>query len=298
MTKVIIDTDPGTDDALALMMALNSPDLDVLGLTTVGGNATLAHTTRNALRLLDHLGVEGLPVYRGAARLLEGGFENAYHVHGAAGLGVPLPAPTSKPQGAAAHRFIAGTASAHKGDLVIVALGPLTNVARALQSEPRLTEWVRETVVMGGAVDVPGNVTPHAEFNIYNDAMAADIVLNSGIATTLVGLDVTMQASLTRADDPWVEVETPTARLARRVLASRFRSLPDDGEYHLHDPLAVAVAIQPGLLEYRQATVSVRRDGPERGRTLAAYGDGPVRVAVGVDAQRAKDLIKHLLAGG
>ena len=151
---------------------------------------------------------------------------------------------------------------------------------------------------MGGAVDVPGNVTPHAEFNIYNDAMAADIVLNSGIATTLVGLDVTMQASLTRADDPWVEVETPTARLARRVLASRFRSLPDDGEYHLHDPLVVAVAIQPGLLEYRQATVSVRRDGPERGRTLAAYGDGPVRVAVGVDAQRAKDLIKHLLAGG
>lgn len=298
MTKVIIDTDPGTDDVLALMMALNSPDLDVMGLTTVGGNATLAHTTRNALRLLDHLGVQGVPIYRGAARPMEGGFENAYHVHGAAGLGVRLPAPTSKPQGTPAHQFIVEAASAHRGDLVIVALGPLTNIAKALQTEPRLAEWIAETVVMGGAVDVPGNVTPHAEFNIYNDPPAADIVLNSGIATTLVGLDVTMQASLTRADEPWVEGETPTARLARRVLTSRFRSLPDDGEYHLHDPLAVAAAVQPDLLDYRPATVSVRRDGPERGRTVAAYCEGLIRVAVGVDARAAKDLITHLLAGG
>ena len=298
MTKVLIDTDPGTDDALALMMALNSPDLDIQGVTTVGGNATLAHTTRNALRLLDYLGASRISVHKGSARPLKGGFEKAYDVHGAAGLGVRLPAPTSKLHTTPAHEFIAAAASGHRGDLVVIALGPLTNVARALKAEPRLAEWVADVIVMGGAVEVPGNVTAYAEFNIYNDALAADMVLSSGIPVKLVGLDVTMQTSFDREDEPWVVGETATARLSRRIASSRFRSRPTADEYHLHDPLAVAAAIQPDLLEYRQATVSVRIEGPERGRTLASYGEGPVKVAVGVDACRSKALITRLLAGG
>ena len=298
MTKVLIDTDPGTDDTLALMMALSSTDLDILGVTTVGGNATLAHTTRNALRLLDYLGASHLGVYKGSARPLKGGFETAYQVHGAAGLGVRLPAPTSKPKKPPAPEFIAAAASRHKGELVVIALGPLTNVARALKAEPRLTEWVAEMIVMGGAVEVPGNVTAYAEFNIYNDPLAADMVLNSGIPVTLVGLDVTMQTSIAREDEPWVEGESATARLARRIVSSRFRSHPPADEYHLHDPLAVAAVIQPDLLDYRQATVTVLREYPERGRTVARYGDGPVKVAVGVDAERAKGLMTRLLSGG
>ena len=295
MTKVIIDTDPGTDDALAIMMALNSSDLDVVGLTTVGGNATLEHTTENALALLDHLGVSGVTVSPGAAGPLEGGFENAYHVHGSGGLGVDLPAPTSKAHGVEAAELITEAASKYRGELVIVAIGPLTNLAEALRAEPRMVRWVAEIVVMGGAVEVPGNVTPHAEFNVYNDALAADIVLNSGIAVTLVGLDVTRQTSVTAADLPWVVGEAPTARLARRIVTSRLESRPEGGEYHLHDPLAVVAALQPELLEYRQATVTVHRQGDERGRTVARYGDGPVKVAVRVDVGGAKALIKRLL---
>ena len=176
--KVLIDADPGTDDALALIAALNSPELDVLGVTTVGGNASLADTTRNALRLLDHLGSD-LPVSRGSARPLKGRFEYAYHFHGAAGLGVRLPSPRTAPTAERAVERIVGAASEYRGALTLIALGPLTNVARAMRSNPRLAGWVAEVVVMGGAVEVPGNVTPHAEFNVYNDPEAAHEVLTS-----------------------------------------------------------------------------------------------------------------------
>ena len=298
MTAVLIDTDPGTDDAMALMMALNALALDVVGVTTVGGNATLADTTRNALRILEYLGRADVPVYRGAARPLRGGFSNAYHVHGAAGLGVRLPAPTSKPHITAAPEFIAATASSHRGDLVIIALGPLTNVARALQAEPRLAQWTRELVVMGGAVEVRGNVTPYAEFNIYNDALAADMVLNSGIAVTLVGLDVTTKTRIAREAEPWVQGETATARLSRRILANWFRSRPTADEYYLHDPLAVAAALRPDLLTYERAKVAVETGHSERlGRTTAAYGEGPVKVALGVDVRASIDLVTGLLVG-
>ena len=293
---MLIDTDPGTDDALALMMALGSPDLDVVGLTTVGGNAALAHTTRNALRLLDHLGIADVPVSRGAARPLRGAYHYAYDFHGAAGLGVRLPAPTSRPHPLRAPEFIAQTASRYRGELVVIALGPLTNIARALSAEPLMVEWLSRIIVMGGAVEVRGNVTPHAEFNIYNDALAADTVLNSGIAVTLVGLDVTMRTSVTAPELPWVEGETRAARLARRIVESRLRSGPDGAEYHLHDPLAVVSALRPELLEYRQATVRVdHREDELRGATRPRYGEGHVEVATEVDVEASKALMAELL---
>ena len=298
MTKVLIDTDPGTDDAIALMIALGSPELEVLGLTTVGGNATLAHTTRNALRIVEHIGRSDVPVSRGASRPLRGSFQYAYDFHGPAGLTVRLPVPRSRPLETRAPEFITQTASRNPGELVIIALGPLTNLARALLRQPRLVDWTREIVVMGGAVEVPGNVTRHAEFNIFNDPGAASLVLSSGIPVTLVGLDVTMRTSVARVGAPWVEGEGTAARLSRRLIANWFRSRPQEEVYHLHDPLAVAAVVRPDLLTYSQAQVTVEQEDPVRlGRTSARYGLGTVRVALGVDVDKAVSFMGELLAG-
>ena len=299
MTKVLIDTDPGTDDALALMMALGSPELDVVGVTTVGGNATLAHTTRNAIRLREYLGLPDLPVSKGAARPLKGKFHYGYYFHGPAGLTVRLPTPRSQPHTMRAPEFITHMASILRGQLKVVALSPLTNIARALDREPRLAGWLKEIVVMGGAVEVPGNVTPYAEFNVYNDPVAADIVFSSGVPVRLICLDVCTRTYFSRGDSPWFNGESSTARLGRKILGNWFRSHPDRQRYELCDPLAVVAAIHPRLLAYRPARVDVETSrGAEIGRTVASYGKGPVKLSVGVDVARSKELMVRLLIGG
>ncbi len=300
MRTVVIDTDPGTDDALALMMALNTSDLRVEGITTVGGNATLSDTTDNALRLVEYLGGErsAIPVAVGADRPMRGSFTYAYHVHGAGGLGVQLPAPTLKPYGMGAAEFVCDRTAGASDRLTVIALGPLTNIAAALDRCPDLVDALAEIVVMGGAFDVPGNVTPHAEFNIHEDPWAANAVFSSGVPVTVVGLDVTRRTSLHRRDGPrWFEGSSKSARLGNRILAGRFGDRPDLQEFYLHDPLAVAAAIAPDILTCRPARVSVVTDGEERGRTLATYGDGPVRVAVGVDADRAVEIVRSFISG-
>ena len=299
MRPVIIDTDPGTDDALALMMALNSADMLIEGITTVGGNATLSDTTYNTLGLLEHLdGKQSvIPVAVGAARPLRGSFTNAYHVHGSGGLGVRLPAPTLEPHGMSAAEFICDRAAGSADRLTVIALGPLTNIAAALDSCPDLVDALAEVVVMGGAFDVPGNVTPHAEFNIHEDPWAANAVFASGAPVTVVGLDVTHRTSMHRRDGPeWFEGASNSAVLGNRILADRFRARDDLQEFYLHDPLAVAAAIAPDVLTCRPARVSVLTDGDERGRTLPEYGGGTVNVAVDVDADRAVRLVRSLIS--
>ena len=296
MTKVVIDTDPGTDDAIALMMALNSPDLEVLGLTTVGGNATLAHTTRNALRLLEYLGRPEVPVSRGAARPLRGRFEYAYYFHGPGGLTVRLPLPKLRAGPLRAAEYIASVARSYPRELVLIALGPLTNVAKALKLEPRLRQWVREIVVMGGAVEVAGNVTPHAEFNTYGDPAAANVVFSSGIPVTLVGLDVCDRVYVESGDPEWLTGVSRREKLAGRILTSWFRSPGGEGRYSLCDPVAVAATIRPDLLSYRQATVAVEAEDEARiGKTVATYGGGNAKVALDVDVAQAKAVIRSLL---
>ena len=300
MRSVIIDTDPGTDDALALMMAMNAPDLLVEGVTTVGGNATLTDTTDNALRLVGYLDgqLSAIPVAVGADRPLYGSFTHAYHVHGAGGLGVRLPAPTLVPHAMGATDFICDRAAAAADPLTVIALGPLTNVAAALDRCPDLVDMLAEIVVMGGAFDVRGNITPHAEFNIHEDPWAANAVFASGAPVTVVGLDVTRRTSMHRRDGPrWFEGASRSAVLGNRILEERFGEREDLQEFYLHDPLAVAAAIDPGVLTCRPAHASVVTDGDERGRTLATYGDGPVRVAVGVDAGRAVEIVRRLISG-
>ena len=300
MRTVIVDTDPGTDDALALMMAMNSSDLLVVGITTVGGNATLSDTTDNALRLVEHLDgrQSTIPVAIGADRPSHGSFTHAYDVHGAGGLGVRLLAATLKPHGMSAIEFICDRAAKSAEPLTVIALGPLTNVAAALDSCPDLVGALAEIVVMGGAFEVPGNITPYAEFNIHEDPWAANAVFASGVPVTLVGLDVTRQTSIHRRDGPqWFEGAFRSAQLGNHILANRFQERDNLQEFYLHDPLAVAAVIAPDILTCRSAQVPVVTDGDERGRTLARHGDGTVRVAVGVDVGRAVEIIRRLISG-
>lgn len=298
MRRVVIDSDPGTDDALALLMALNCPDLLIEGITTVGGNATLAQTTRNALRLVEYVaGGRDIPIAVGADRPARGSFSYAYHVHGTDGLGVDLPSTARKPHRADAVEFIRDRAHAARRQVTVIALGPLTNVAATLDGRPDVADAISEIVVMGGAVEVPGNITPHAEFNIYEDPWSANAVFASGVPVTLIGLDVTHKTSMHRNGGPrWFESTSKSARLGNRILANSFRARADVQDFYLHDPLAVAAASDPELLTYRRAQVEVVTDGEERGRTIARYGDGSVQVALGGDFGRAVEIVRTLIA--
>lgn len=299
MRPVLIDCDPGTDDALAIFAALNSPDLEVVGITTVGGNASLADTTRNALQLLEVCGRGDLPVWQGAARPLTGEFTYAYEFHGAGGMGVRLPDPAVIAQSVPAADAIAAAARQRPGELTLIALGPLTNVATALGNFPELAGQLAEILVMGGALQVPGNVTGHAEFNIFNDPQAAAAVCASGAPVGLVGLDVTATVSIDRSAERWRSKGSPTAVLAGRILDTWFATHPDFDRYDLHDPLTVAAAIDPAICDWRGGRLVVNvSDGPERGRTEIVDGEGAGRAAIGADADRALALISNLIQGG
>ena len=295
--KVIFDTDPGTDDALAIMMALNSPDIEILGITTVGGNASPANATSNALRLLHYTGRTDIPVARGGPRPLEG----VYHpnsFHGRAGLSVNLPRPDVKPIGVPAWDFIISVAASLRGELTMFAVGPLTNVAKALLKQPRVASWIKHLYIMGGAIDCPGNTTPNAEFNIWDDADAAQMVVNSGIPITLVGLDVTNKVLLRRDEDWWRRSRSRSGLLAGRIVRNWLRRHPDRPGWAAHDPLTVVAALHPEVLTFKRGSVSVEtEEGELQGKTTATYGEGMVDVAVDVDVEAARRRMWDLVVG-
>ena len=189
--NVIIDTDPGVDDLLAILLALKSPELQVDALTVVGGNCSLADATRNALRVLEIAKRPDIPVYKGAARPLRGRYVYARYFHGPRGLTGRLPEPRiAAADGLNAVDAIASRIESADTPITLIALGPLTNVARLIERRPDAAERLSTVLVMGGAVDVPGNVTPFAEFNTYSDPEAAQVVFQSGVDVRLIGLDV------------------------------------------------------------------------------------------------------------
>jgi len=197
--KIVIDCDPGIDDALALVFAHGSPGLRLCGVTTVAGNVPLDLTTANALRVADFVGIRDVPVVAGSAGPLMRPELDARHVHGSSGLGgALLPAPSSQAAPGHAVDFLIETIGAAPGEITLIAIGPLTNVALAVRREPRLVSWVRDFVIMGGSAG-RGNTTPAAEFNIAADPEAAAIVFGAGWTVTMVGLDVTLQARATAA---------------------------------------------------------------------------------------------------
>ena len=286
---IILDVDTGIDDALALNYATGTAGIDLVAVTAVAGNVDVDQATINARNVLSFLGREDVPVHRGATHPLARPHRAATHIHGADGLGgAELPGSLRPMDTVPGPATIIRLARERPGELTLVAVGPLTNLAIALNVESRLTDLIHRVVIMGGAYHVPGNVTPHAEFNIWEDPEAAAQVFAAGFADlTLIGLDVTMQAALRR--EVWDGLgrspdRSPAAELARRVARWSFEDL-DREEMFLHDPLAVAVALDSSLVTTEGAMVEVATEGAAAGKTRPA-GPGALKVARGVDAER------------
>jgi purine nucleosidase len=269
--KIILDCDPGVDDAMAIAYAVGSPDLDLLGVTTVAGNVSLAKTTANALRVLEFLGAGSAPVTAGSAMPLLRPSLTAERVHGEDGLrGARLPAAAGGPRPGHATDFIIDTVLAAPDEVTLVATGPLTNIALALRREPALAGNVRDFVIMGGSSG-RGNVTPAAEFNIAVDPEAAAIVFSAGWTVTMVGLDVTLQA--TAGADVTARLGA-LGRLGSELLLPCVRSHadgdqvvtlpgpdPDSSDPAVHDVCAVAYVARPDLLRCQPARVEVETAG-------------------------------------
>jgi pyrimidine-specific ribonucleoside hydrolase len=303
---VLLDCDPGHDDALAITLALARPELDVLGITTVGGNAPLAATTRNALRILALLGRPDVPVAAGRAAPLERPLEIAPEVHGASGLdGADLPEPASvvRPEGAL--EFLRATLDAAPAPVTVVPTGPLTNVADLLRTYPGLAPKIAHVALMGGAMR-EGNWTPAAEFNIWVDPEAARIVFRSGLPITMIGLDVTHTALFREPDIArLVALGTPVARVFADLLRFFARFHADrygwDGS-PIHDAVAVAHIAVPGLVRTERYHVDVETTGElTRGRTVVDTRGVPgpaknVEVALEIDRDRFVDILVDAVA--
>jgi inosine-uridine nucleoside N-ribohydrolase len=304
-TPILLDCDPGHDDAIALLLALASPELELVGVTTVSGNQTLEKTTANALRVLELAGRADVAVAAGAERPLVREREVAADVHGETGLDGPeLPPPSGAPVAGHAATFLADRIRERDGAVTLVATGPLTNVALLLALAPDARP--ERIVVMGGSVG-EGNRTPAAEFNVWADPEAARRVFGSGIETTMVGLDVTHRAVLSPAD---VETLRGAGRVGRVVAElldffGRFHEnrYPELRGAPLHDPVAVAHVIDPGLLYVRDARIDVDCGWAEgRGRTNVDWrgrpgaGEPNARVALGIDAEAFARLLVERVA--
>lgn len=261
--KIIIDTDPGQDDAVAILLALASPELDVLGITAVAGNVPLKLTEKNARKICELAGRPDTKVYSGAIRPLVRELVTAEEVHGKTGLNGPqLPEPTMPLASGHAVDFIVETLmSQDSGSVTLCAVGPMTNLALALIREPRIAPRIEEIVMMGGGFFEGGNVTPAAEFNIYVDPHAADVVLRAGIPTVMMPLDVTHKALTTRKRTRAfraLSTRVGTAVADMLEFFERFDELKygtDGGP--LHDPCVIAYLLKPDLFKGRTCNVSV-----------------------------------------
>ena len=263
LRKIIIDTDPGQDDAVAILLALGSSELEIVGITAVAGNVPLKLTEKNARKICELAGRPDIKVYAGAIRPLMRELVTAEEVHGKTGLNGPqLPEPTMKLQDQYAVDFIVETLMTEdSGTITLCPLGPLTNIALALIREPRIAPRIKEIVLMGGGFFEGGNVTPSAEFNIYVDPQAADVVLKSGIPIVMMPLDVTHKALTTaKRTQAFRELGTKVGTATADML--EFFERFDEEKYGtdggpLHDPCVIAYLLKPDLFKGRNCNVSV-----------------------------------------
>lgn len=274
---VIIDTDPGHDDAIALMMALASKELDIRGITIVAGNNTIENNTNNALRLLEHFGRD-IKVYRGAGRPLVQIQELPEDIHGKSGMdGTSLPdLCQGKPEAINAVQFMENELKATTERIKIIAIGPLTNIATLLAAAPEVRDRIDEIVIMGGAA-LGGNKTPTSEFNIWQDPEAAHIVFSSGIPLTMCGLDVTYKSSLTEADVARIKaIGNKASALTGEILDFYEHAIALRGNQGIavHDAVAVAKILRPELFTSALYNVVIDLDGRyTRGCTVTDLDD-------------------------
>jgi purine nucleosidase len=309
-TSIILDCDPGIDDALAIAFAHGHPGIDLLGITTVAGNVSLARTTANALAVCEYIGAAGTPVTPGCAGPLLRPALDARQVHGESGLGgAVLPPAVGSPAPGHAIDYITETVRAAPGQITLVATGPLTNIALAVKREPRLADWVRQFVIMGGSAG-RGNVTPAAEYNIWADPEAAAAVFRAGWTVVVLGLDVTLRTGATPAVQDRMRGLGPLGTGLLLPALDQYKSVgepapegaagpggfsPGDGTAGppVHDVCAVAWVAQPGLFELVPAWVQVETAGQlTSGMTVTDFeapglelpaGGGNARVAMSID---------------
>jgi purine nucleosidase len=301
MKKVIMDCDVGVDDALALILAFHSPELDVKAVTGVNGNVPLEQVFKNIQKVLSLIRPKDKPlIAKGADRPLKGKPLYAHSVHGQDGLGG---ARINREEGKEWWQFYAGPADEliakmarqDPGEVTLIAIGPLTNLALAVKKNPEGMGKLKDIVIMGGAVRTGGNITPYAEFNVFSDPLAAKIVLESGLPITLVPLDVTHRVSLTPR---WMEERVnPTNNSFSRfaVEATGYDSTTHQFRnkelIHLHDPLAVGVVIDPDLVKKEKLSLYVKtQKGEYFGKIKEGFGGSNIDVCLTVDAERFLEL--------
>jgi inosine-uridine nucleoside N-ribohydrolase len=299
-TPIIIDCDPGHDDAIALLLAIASPEVELIGVTTVAGNTTIDKTTNNALRILELAGRSDIPVYRGADRPFIRAQDVATHVHGESGLDGPdLPQPTTREQDLHAVDYLAQEIRAREGKVTLIPTGPLTNIGLLYALHPDVRP--ERTVIMGGSIG-EGNRTPAAEFNIWADPEAAQRVFLEGLDTTMVGLDVTHRALITDAHTERMRGAGRVGKVVAQLMDfyARFHKsrYPDLEGSPMHDPVCVAHVIDPTLLTVLDAFIEIDcSSGPSWGRTNVDWrhrehsGAPNAKVGVDIDGERFAELI-------
>ena len=280
--RIIIDTDPGVDDALAILLALKSPEVKVEAITAVAGNVPLDLTLRNALRLVEIAGRTDIPVAAGANRPLKRRLVTAAYVHGNNGLaGVEFPEPKTKPTAEPAPQLIRRIVRQSPGEVSIVAIGPLTNLALAFSEDPQLPSRIRSVTIMGGSLS-GGNITPAAEFNSYVDPEAAQAVYQSGARITMIGLDVTRKAALSEGQVQLLESAGNQAgraagRIMRATLEQVRRTGANGGRLLAHDSMAVASFIDPSLVTLQDVHIEVETEGELTAGETVGYRKTPMR---------------------
>ena len=301
-TRILIDCDPGHDDAVAILLALGAPAIELLGVTTTFGNCAVADATRNALKVLALAGRADVPVAVGAAGPLLGEAQLGNYVHGASGLDGPeLPEAVAPPLEVPAVEFLARATRDSPTPVTIVATGPITNVARLLQDHADVTGNIGEVIFMGGSTQ-RGNHTPTAEFNTYADPEALDVVLKSGVPCRMVGLNLTHQALATQdIVNRMAAMDHEVGRTCAAWMGFFGDSYERIWEFEappVHDPCTIAALIDPDIIEWRDAFVAVELDGTwTRGTTVVdlfdRYPDQKPNVAVAMqlDAPRYWDLV-------
>jgi inosine-uridine nucleoside N-ribohydrolase len=275
LSRVIIDTDPGVDDAFALLLAMRSPELKIEGITPVAGNVTLDVAVANALRMVEISGRTEIPVAVGARAPLMRRLVTATNVHGENGLGgVVFPEPKTKPIAVPAAEFICQIVRKYPGEVTLIPIGPLTNIAAALRLDSDLAAMVRAIVLMGGSLSA-GNITPAAEFNIYVDPEAARIVFQSGVPISMVGLDATRKTSLTEEHLRTLEAgHNPASQAAAQIGRNAIKRVREQSLLtgpHMHDSLAVAAVLDPSILTFRDYYVDIETTGELTAGETVAY---------------------------
>jgi inosine-uridine nucleoside N-ribohydrolase len=279
--RIILDTDPGVDDAIAIFLALRSPELHVEAVTPVCGNVPLSLTLPNALRLVEIAGRTDIPVAAGAATPLVRRLVTAKYAHGNNGLGgVDFPEAKLKPVSETATELIRRIVRSNPREISIVAIGPLTNVATVLKSDPTIAPLIKSIVIMGGSLS-GGNITPAAEFNFYVDPEAARIVFDSGIPLTMVGLDVTRKVIIREEQVRALEAaQNPVSQAAGKILRANLDRLSKTGNangFAMHDPLTVAQLVDPSVVTLKDYFVEIETTGELTAGQSLGYAHGPVR---------------------